>query len=219
MTEKLKLLITDDNDQVRHGLNLLLSKNLDFEVVGMATNGRLAIEACKTKLPDVVLMDVGMPVMDGIEACQQLKERCPSVKVIMLTSHDNEEDLLAALAAGACGYCLKDADLERLVTAIRAVGKGDLWIDSQIAHSIKRLVVSSTPKSYVQPNQVVYQPLSPREIEVLNLVVEGLSNADIGEKLNISLDTVKTHVRHIMDKLSVNDRTQMAVKALRSGLL
>lgn len=221
MDEVIKVLITDDNDQVRHGLGMLLSAKEGFVVVGQAVNGRQSIESCAQSAPDVVIMDVGMPIMDGIEACQRIKKDFPDIKVIMLTSHDGNDDVLASLAAGADGYYLKDADFDRLVNAIRSVASGDLWLDSQIADVIKRMLYPKRPsgKAFDPASKSSFQQLSPRELEVLNLVVEGLSNIEIAERLNIGLETVKTHMRHLMSKLAVNDRTQMAVKALRSGLI
>jgi DNA-binding NarL/FixJ family response regulator len=218
MSEKIKVVITDDNDQVRHGLSMLLSASEDFAVVGQAANGRQALEVCQRASPDVVIMDVGMPVMDGIEACQQIKRKYSNIKVIMLTSHEGSMDVLASLAAGADGYYLKDSDFDRLVIAIKSVSAGDLWLDSQIATAVKRLV-NEKKGSQTVADKGSFQPLSPREQQVLNLIVEGLSNSEIAERLEITVETVKTHVRSLMTKLAVSGRTQMAVKALRSGLI
>lgn len=218
MTREIDLMIVDDNDQVRLGLSALFRKVDGVNVACQAANGKQAIDLVyKTEL-DIVLMDVGMPLMDGIEACQSIKKTHPKLKVIMLTSHDSDEDVFAALAAGANGYCLKDADFDRLVNAIKSVASGDLWIDSQIASKIIQLS-KQIPSQGKSTAGGPFQPLSPREMEVLNLVVEGLSNKEIAEKLSIGVETVKTHIKHIMDKLAVSDRTQMAVKALRSGLV
>ncbi|MBI1270236.1 response regulator [bacterium] len=212
----LKILIVDDNDQVRMGLSVLLRNAPGIEVLGQSCNGREALDRVYYEKPDLVLMDVGMPVMDGIECCQRIKKMHPSVKVIMLTSHDSDEDVFAALAAGANGYCLKDADFDRLLNSIRSVAEGDCWLDSQIAVKIVSLSRSLLVKG---DERGPFQPVSPREMEVLKLVVEGMNNRQIAETLNISVETVKTHIRHLMDKLAVCDRTQMAVKALRSGLI
>lgn len=213
MASKLRIIVVDDNDQVRLGLSTLLSAQADFEVIGQATNGRQAIDFVSSSRPELVLMDVGMPVMDGIEACQRIKEMFPDTKVIMLTSHDNDTDVFASLAAGANGYCLKDVDFDRLMTAIKSVAAGDCWLDSMIASKVVKLVPTQ------ESGERVFQALSPREVEVLNLVVDGMTNKEIAEKLSISIDTVKSHIKHIMNKLAVGDRTQMAVKALRSGLV
>lgn len=185
--------------------------------IHQASNGREALHVAARTMPAVILLDVGMPLMDGIEACQQLKQKLPDIKVIMLTSHEDERDIFAALAAGANGYCLKDADFGRLEAAVAAVLHGDLWIDSTIAHKVLRALPKSPAASV--PNEIIYEHLSERELQVLQLIVEGLSNQEIGDRLSIKKDTVKTHIKHIMDKLAVSDRTQAAVKALRHGLV
>lgn len=212
----IKILVVEDHSDLRLGLKLLLGQSPDFEVIGEAENGRQGVELARALAPDVVLMDVGMPLMDGIEACRTIKSLRAETKVIMLTSHDNDRDLFAALAAGANGYCLKGSEFERFADAIRAVARGDLWLDSAIAGKVlEALPRSNKPAG----SEREFVQLSARETEVLRLLVEGHSNQEIGKQLDISLDTVKTHVRHIMDKMAVNDRTQAAVKALRHGLI
>ncbi len=216
---KHSILIVDDNANLRAGLRILFEQCELVSEIHQASNGREAINVTSRVLPAVILLDVGMPIMDGIEACQQLKQKWPDIKVIMLTSHDDERDIFAALAAGANGYCLKDADFGRLEAAVNAVVRGDLWIDSSIAHKVLRALPKSTGASATTPNEIVYEQLSDRELQVLQLIVEGLSNQEIGDRLSIKKDTVKTHIKHIMDKLAVSDRTQAAVKALRHGLV
>jgi len=214
---KHSILIVDDNANLRAGLKILFEQSDLVSDIHQASNGREAINVASRVTPAVVLLDVGMPIMDGIEACQQLKKQWPDLKVIMLTSHDDERDIFAALAAGANGYCLKEADFERLEAAVNAVVRGDFWIDSSIAHKVLRALPKSS--GAVIPNEPIYEQLSERELQVLQLIVEGLSNQEIGNRLNIKRDTVKTHIKHIMDKLAVSDRTQAAVKALRHGLV
>lgn len=214
--QKIRILVVEDHSDLRLGLTLLLEQPADFQVVGEAANGRQAVEMAKNLTPDLVLMDVGMPLMDGIEACRTIKALRAETKVIMLTSHDNDTDVFAALAAGANGYCLKGSEFERFVDAIRAVARGDLWLDSAIAGKVLEALPANTRSTEGLKN---FEALSPRETEVLRLLVEGYSNHEIGKQLDISLDTVKTHVRHIMDKMAVSDRTQAAVKALRHGLV
>ena len=216
---KHSILIVDDNANLRAGLRILFEQCELVSEIHQASNGREAINVTSRVLPAVILLDVGMPIMDGIEACQQLKQKWPDIKVIMLTSHDDERDIFAALAAGANGYCLKDADFGRLEAAVNAVVRGDLWIDSSIAHKVLRALPKSTGASATTTNEIVYEQLSDRELQVLQLIVEGLSNQEIGDRLSIKKDTVKTHIKHIMDKLAVSDRTQAAVKALRHGLV
>ncbi len=214
---KISILIVDDDANLRTGLKALLEQSELVTHVYQASDGLEAVHLDSKHLPTLVFLDVGMPVMDGIEACQQLKKRRPSVKVIMLTSHDDERDIFAALAAGANGYCLKDADFSRLETAVNAVVSGDLWIDSAIAHKVLRVLPKST--SAASPAKATYGQLSEREVQVLHLIVDGLSNQEIADRLLIAKETVKTHIKHLMDKLAVSDRTQAAVKALRYGLV
>lgn len=214
---KISILIVDDDANLRTGLKVLLEQSDLVSHVYQAADGLEAVHLDSKHLPTLIFLDVGMPVMDGIEACQQLKKIRPSVKVIMLTSHDDERDIFAALAAGANGYCLKDADFSRLETAVNAVVCGDLWIDSAIAHKVLRALPKST--SAVSPVKATYGQLSEREVQVLHLIVDGLSNQEIADRLLIAKETVKTHIKHLMDKLAVSDRTQAAVKALRYGLV
>ena len=242
--KKIKLLLVEDHALTRLGLKAALRRTTDLEVVAEAANGQEAIELSSAVNPDVILMDVGMPILDGIQAARLILEKLTDVKIIMLTQHDNDQDILASLAAGASGYCLKDVEPERLYTAIRSVAAGDLWLDATIAGRVLRTYLSksnssasleeeTTTKSNLLPEpsnaglktdnkSVGYaymEPLSPRELEVLTLIVDGLSNQQIADKLIISLPTAKTHVRNILNKLAVDDRTQAAVQAMRRGLV
>jgi DNA-binding NarL/FixJ family response regulator len=209
-------------------------------VIGEAANGEEAIEQARELKPDVILMDVGMPVMDGIQAAKQIVINHPDMRIIMLTQHDNDSDILASLAAGASGYCLKDVEPERLYTAVRSVNAGDAWLDATIASRVLRNysalplaasvggIVDREPA--IEPDALAELPpetmdrpapeaLSPRELEVLKLIVDGMSNQEIADKLIISLATAKTHVRNILNKLAVDDRTQAAVHAMRRRLV
>lgn len=235
MSRKLKLLIAEDHQILRIGLRLLMSEWNDVELVGEASTGYEAIEVAAETKPDLVIMDLGMPLLDGIEACKAIKKDHPQTKVIVLTSHTDSRDISAALSAGATGYCLKDVDSDRLRTAIQSVASGDVWLDSRVAAQIMSSKVkvseppnTTTPSSVAgsetdssSTDQVEIEPdiLSPRELEVLALLVEGLSNKKIAERLFISPDTVKTHIRHIMEKLAAADRTDAAVKAVRNKLV
>ncbi len=229
----IRVLLAEDHLLTRIGLKTVLEKTEDIRIVGEAENGEEAVRLVGELKPDVVLMDVGMPVMDGIEAAQRIKETYKDINIIMLTSHDNERDILASLSAGACGYCLKDVGPERLYTAIRSVNRGDIWLDSTVAGRVMKVYQGSMGGSHAtaqQNNRTDYSSrgtplpplpdaLSPRELEVLALLVEGLSNQEIAEKLIISLATAKTHVRNILNKMAVDDRTQAAVHAMRRGLI
>lgn len=240
---KIKLLLVEDHTLTRIGLKAALRRTADLDVIAEAANGQEAIETAAKSRPDVILMDVGMPVLDGIQAAKAILEKHPDIRIIMLTQHDNDQDILASLAAGASGYCLKDVEPERLYTAIRAVSSGDLWLDATIAGRVLKTYLSKAsaentdaaqkekisdqsvpsatePKSDSRASEYGYlEPLSPRELEVLTLIVDGLSNQQIADKLVISLPTAKTHVRNILNKLAVDDRTQAAVQAMRRGLV
>jgi DNA-binding NarL/FixJ family response regulator len=233
---QIKVLLVEDHLLTRIGLKTVLERTPDIKVIGEAENGEEAVNKALELKPDVILMDVGMPIMDGIEASQKIKESLEEVGIVMLTSHDNDRDIFASLAAGATGYCLKDVEPERLYTAIRSVHNGDSWLDSSIAAKVLKhqaaaaVSADSSPAgeaatsagvsaNVAKAQQGLPEPLSSRELEVLNLLVEGLSNQQIADRLIISLATAKTHVRNILNKLAVDDRTQAAVHAMRRGLV
>jgi DNA-binding NarL/FixJ family response regulator len=249
VAKHLSLVLVDDHEIVRIGLKLLLNSWSDIQVVGEGSDGIEAVELVREKNPDVVLMDLGMPKIDGIESARKIREFNKSVRIIMLTSHSDVKDILASLSAGVNGYCLKDVDGERLRRAIWSVVDGDVWLD---ARATKEVVVMATGenvpisqhksagesepklapvgnferKTPVVPVPVTaisdrgpYESLSAREVEVLALLVEGLTNREIGERLFITRDTVKTHIRHIMEKLAASDRTDAAVKAIRHKIV
>jgi DNA-binding NarL/FixJ family response regulator len=218
--EKIRVLVVDDHPVSRTGLKFFLEEADDMEIVGEAVNGEQSVAMVEQCNPHVVLMDVGLPVMDGIQAAKLIRQKKPDVKIIMLTSHDSDEDIFASLAAGASGYCLKDVDQGRLFSAIRCVSTGDFWLDTAIASKLVTAISTSRinwNSSQGQANLI--DPLSQRELEVLNLLVEGLSNQQIASRLVIGVETVKTHIKHILEKLAVSDRTQAAIKALREGLV
>jgi two-component system, NarL family, response regulator LiaR len=231
MTEaenQVSILLVEDHLLTRIGLKTVIERKSDFKIVGEAEDGEQAIRMVDELSPDVILMDVGMPVMDGIEASRRIKEKHPRKAIIMLTSHDNERDIFASLSAGAGGYCLKDVEPERLYSAIRSVYAGDIWLDSTIAGKVLKQYnagnQSGSPHetgkaSLTRKEQNIPEQLSPRELEVLHLLVDGLSNQEIADRLIISLATAKTHVRNILNKLAVDDRTQAAVLAMRRGLV
>jgi two-component system, NarL family, response regulator LiaR len=231
MAEKEKqvtILLVEDHLLTRIGLKTVIERKSDLKVIGEAEDGEQAIQMVDELFPDVILMDVGMPIMDGIEASKIIKEKHPEKAIIMLTSHDNERDIFASLSAGAGGYCLKDVEPERLYAAIRSVYAGDIWLDSSIASKVlKQYNAGSQPTPACEPSKApltrkeanLPEQLSPRELEVLYLLVDGLSNQEIADRLIISLATAKTHVRNILNKLAVDDRTQAAVLAMRRGLV
>lgn len=213
----IKVLIVEDHSLTRVGLKFTLEKHADLEVIGEAEDGAEAIEKTKELSPDVILMDLGMPNMNGIEATTEIKKSYPDSRVIILTSHDEEEEVLAAFTAGADAYCMKDIPPERLVQAIQSVNDGVVWLDPTIAE----IVLSFVPRPESRKNKITLEDLhlTPREVEVLKLIVDGHSNADIAYDLTVSMHTVKTHISNILSKLGVNDRTQAAVKAMRENLV
>ncbi len=234
----INVLLVEDHLLTRLGIRAALQRTEDIRVIGEASNGEEAITLAESLQPHVILMDVGMPVMDGIQAAAKISGRQPAIRIIMLTQHDNDSDIMASLAAGASGYCLKDVEPERLYMAIRSVNAGDAWLDAAIASKVLRHyspVVTPTkidvpaPETKSMPIQIedvssnIDRPapdaLSPRELEVMKLIVDGLSNQEISDKLFVSLATTKTHVRNILNKLAVDDRTQAAVHAMRRGLV
>jgi DNA-binding NarL/FixJ family response regulator len=218
--EKIRVLVVDDHPVSRTGLKFFLEEADDMEIVGEAVNGEQSVAMVDQCNPHVVLMDVGLPVMDGIQAAKLIRQKKPDVKIIMLTSHDSDEDIFASLAAGASGYCLKDVNQDRLFSAIRCVSSGDFWLDTAIASRLVTAISSSRLSwNNSQAQASLIEPLSQRELEVLNLLVEGLSNQQIANRLVIGIETVKTHIKHILEKLAVSDRTQAAIKALREGLV
>jgi DNA-binding NarL/FixJ family response regulator len=219
----INIFIAEDHEITRVGLKLTLEHIPGFKVVGEAEDGKGTVRKVAELKPNVVLMDIGLPLMDGIDATFKIKEEVPGTKVIMLTSHDNDKDIFAALGAGADGYCLKEVSGNQLVMAIRAVADGVAWLDPGIASRVLRACVSGTAANAsadaAAKNSANLSPLSQRELDVLRLVVDGLSNQEIADRLVLSVETVKTHMRHIMEKLAVSDRTQAAVKAMREGLV
>jgi DNA-binding NarL/FixJ family response regulator len=218
--DKIRVLVVDDHPVSRTGLKFYLEASEDMEIVGEAVNGEQSVAMVDQCNPHVVLMDVGLPVMDGIQAAKLIRQKKPEIKIIMLTSHDSDEDIFASLAAGASGYCLKDVSQERLFSAIRCVSSGDFWLDTAIAGRLVNAISTSRINwTTSQGQSTLVDPLSQRELEVLNLLVEGLSNQQIAARLVIGVETVKTHIKHILEKLAVSDRTQAAIKALREGLV
>ena len=208
------VLLAEDHVVTRLGLRMFLENADNIKVIGEAGDGNEAVKLANELQPDVVLMDVVMPNVDGIEAARILKAGRPDLKIIMMTSSRDEQDIFAALAAGASGYCTKDVSDDRLLTAIATVIKGDLWLDASVAGKV--LGALPSPSNQQEP---LAQELSDRELEVLKLIVEGVANQEISKRLFISHNTVKSHIKHVLDKLSVSDRTQAAVKAIREGLV
>ena len=181
--------------------------------MGFSDDGYLAVEAAIKLQPNLAIVDIGLPRLDGIAVTQEIKKALPKVRVVILTSHTDETEVIAALASGADAYCIKGVKVERLLTAIAIAQDGGVYLDPQIARQVMHNLKSPSPQTSSSAN------LSSRELEVLKLIVEGYSNPEIAAQLYLSTNTVKTHVKGIMNKLAVSDRVQAAVIALRSGLL
>jgi DNA-binding NarL/FixJ family response regulator len=236
---EISVALIEDHDLTRVGLKAALQRQEGIQVVGEAANAAQGLKLLEASKPDVAIVDIGLPDMDGIELTRRFKQSHPEpaeerTKVLILTMHDSEDSVLAAFAAGADSYCMKDISTDRLVEALHSTYSGNSWIDPTIATIVLRQVRQSPAgvgatevdkKVSIGAVEPEYEqllenyPLTERELEVLELIVAGCSNAAIAEKLYITVGTVKTHVRNILNKLCADDRTQAAVLALRSGLI
>jgi DNA-binding NarL/FixJ family response regulator len=185
-----------------------------FMVVGEASRGQQGLDVVKATQPDLVIVDIGLPDRDGVEVTKQIKHDYPQIRVVILTLQDMEETVMAAFAAGADSYCMKDIPKAQLLIALQVTYEGMSWLDPLIASKVLRQL-----KHNPKPDQTGAYPLSKRELEVLELIVQGCSNQLIADKLYVTVGTVKTHVRNILSKLCVDDRAQAAVRALRTGLV
>jgi DNA-binding NarL/FixJ family response regulator len=218
----IRILLADDQALFREGLHTLLSVQPDLEVVGEAGNGEEAVRLATTLHPDVVLMDLQMPVLDGVAATRQLRTACPACRVIVLTTFDDDEYVFEGLRAGAVGYLLKDTPSAQLAEAIRAAARGESFLEPSVAAKVvaefTRLSTSSKPAAALA-TQPLAEPLSDRELEVLRLVAQGASNKEIAAALFIAEGTAKNHLTNILGKLGVTDRTQAALKAKELGLI
>lgn len=208
-----RVVIVEDHSLTRAGLRLALDE-AGFDVVGEADDGLRGWEAVERLKPDVAVLDVGLPGIDGIELTRRIRAAHPQTRVVILTMHDLDNEVLAALAAGADGYCVKSGTPTAIVAAVRAATEGAAYFDAAIAHVVLRHVGSPTPAKSADSS-----PLTIRETEILRLIADGIGNVEIGHRLSLGLGTVKGHIRDILEKLSATDRTQAAVLALRRGLI
>jgi DNA-binding NarL/FixJ family response regulator len=231
-TGPVRVLIADDHGLVRDGYKLMLEREEDLEVVGEASNGREAVELCRKLRPELVLMDVRMPEMDGLEATRAIKGEFPTTGVLVVTTYDNPDYLFEAIEAGAAGYVLKDAPKSQLLDAVRRTLGGESPLNQELA---MQLISRFTREGDSKPNESAPPPaavrrrrgadaptleaLTPRELEVLQLLAQGKSNPQIAQELVISRLTAKTHVERIIRKLGVSDRTQAALSAIELGLV
>jgi DNA-binding NarL/FixJ family response regulator len=219
--ETKRLVLADDHHLLRRGFRSLLSSEPGLEVVGEVSNGLEAIELCRRLAPDLVLMDVRMPEMDGITATRRIKSEQPGVSVLMVTMHENPDYLLEALDAGAAGYVLKDAPADRLINAVRRTLEGESPLNQELATRLLRQLAEEKQHNLYRAPSKRHEPLddalTPRETEVLGLLTTGQTNQQIAQTLTISKGTAKVHVERIIRKLGVSDRTQAAVRAIELG--
>ncbi len=230
----IRVVLIEDHDLSRIGLSAALKQFEDLEVIGEAADGHQGLQILQVSKPDVAIVDIGLPDIDGIELTQRLRQsdELAATRVLILTMHKSEDSVLAAFAAGADSYSLKDVSLDNLVQAIRLTAEGSAWIDPTIARVVLQQARQIEVAAQEQPETIEIKSMEPdeqdllqicslteRELDVLELIVAGCSNATIAEQLHITVGTVKTHVRSILSKLCAEDRTQAAVRALRSGLV
>ena len=214
MSDRIRVLIADDHTIVRSGLRLLLEAEPDIDVVGEALEGREALNLVEKHLPDVVLMDIAMPGMDGLEATRQIKDSWPQVKVLVLTMHRSDEYFFEMLKAGASGYILKGAETSDLIHAVRVVGRGEVFLYPTMAQKLVEDYLN-----YIQWGEETGSSLSPREKEILRLLSEGCSTKEIAKKLVISPSTVHSHRSNLMTKLGLNSRRELIQYARQRGLI
>ncbi len=219
--KSISILMVEDHKLLRVGLKSLFNDTSDIKVIAEADNGKDAIEKAKVTKPDIILMDIGLPDISGIEAAKRILDVNPTQKIIMLTSHINEKEVMESLNTGAFAYVIKDINTEILIMVIKTVNQGAIWLDPQIVPLIR-----DKSSCFIPPKQTSraafraqHANLTEREYEVLKLVVDGQSNAEIADTLTISEHTAKAHVCNIIQKLVVDDRTQAAVKAIKEGLV
>ena len=236
---EITIVIIEDHDLTRMGLKAALQSNSGLKVIGEASNGTQGLKLLETAKPDVAVVDIGLPDTDGIELTRRFRKHQAdigdsSTKILVLTMDHTEDAVLAAFAAGADSYYMKDTSISKLTEAIQATHTGNSWIDPAIANVVLRQMRQAAPEKESSGQQKTVKieaisseyeqvletyPLTQRELEILELIVGGCSNGEIAEKLYITVGTVKTHVRNILNKLCADDRTQAAVRALRSGLV
>jgi len=227
MTDKIRVLLADDQDIIRTGLTIILNHQPDLEVVGQAADGAEAVELAKKLHPDVILMDIKMPRLNGIQATRQIIAELPRTQVIILTTYDTDDWVFDGIRAGAVGYLLKDTSGDNLAEAVRGATRGESQMDPTVARKVLREFQHVTaahrpppgPAASPAPEEEPLEKLTDREEEILKLLAAGLSNKEIAQKLSLSEGTVKNHISAILAKLHANDRTQAVLTALKRGLV
>jgi DNA-binding NarL/FixJ family response regulator len=210
----MKILLCDDQLVIRDGLEMLLNLEKDFQVVGAAQDGVEAVESAMQNQPDLILMDLRMPIMNGIEATREIHAKIPAIKILVLTTYDDDEWVFDAIRAGASGYLLKDTSRQKIVEAIRGTMEGKSFIDPAIATKL----LNHFSSKQTQPTSMLADKLTKRELDVLRLIAKGVNNNDIANQLHLSEGTVRNRVSVIFEKLNVSDRTQAALIAIQHGL-
>jgi DNA-binding NarL/FixJ family response regulator len=217
--ETITVVLADDQRVVREGLSMVLGLMADVEILGSASHGEEAVELVERLAPQVVLMDLRMPRMDGVEATRRIRESHAETKVVALTTYADDHTVIQALRAGACGFLTKDATSQQIRDALRAAVRGEAAIDPAVQHHLVNSIARTAPLQWAPPDQSrLPDGLTPREASVLTLIAEGLSNAEIAERLVVSEATVKSHVNHLYTKTGARDRAQAVAYAYRHGL-
>jgi len=215
----IRVLLVDDQALFREGLDTLLSVHKDIQVIGQASNGQAAVDLALKLRPDVILMDMQMPILNGVGATRRLKGSLPDCRIIVLTTFDDKETIFDALRAGAVGYLLKDVGSAQLAESIRRTARGESILDPSVAAKVVAEFSRVSSLVTAANSEVLAEPLSEREIEVLRLVTTGMSNREIAQKLIISAGTAKTHIHNLCGKLGVHNRTEAAMRARELGLV
>ncbi|UTR11790.1 response regulator transcription factor [Evansella sp. LMS18] len=223
--KQIKIVLVDDHQLFREGVKRILNMESSMEVVAEGSDGDMVVDLVRAHTPDVVLMDINMPNINGVEATKNLVEKFPNIKVLILSIHDDESYVTHVLKTGASGYLLKEMDTDALIEAVKVVGEGGAYIHPKVTHNLineyRRLASDDKPETEIGFREVEYRRplhlLTRRECEVLQLMTDGKSNRAIGEALYISEKTVKNHVSNILQKMNMNDRTQAVVEAIKNG--
>lgn len=209
----IKILLAEDQVMVRQGLKMMIETDEEISVTGEADNGKEAVKLCEKQLFDVAILDIRMPVMDGIEAAKILRTRFPLIKVLMLTTFDDNEYVMNALKLGVSGYMLKNGDTASLIRSIKSAVSGGLSLEDQVASKVMPILLQN------QEERQIDSTLTPRERAILKCIGEGLNNKEVAERLGLSVGTVKNQTSHVLDKLELRDRTQLAIYAIRHRLV
>lgn len=214
--DKISIIIADDHPLLRQALKSVLEKQPDFKIIAEATDGEEAVKLATELVPDVIVMDISMPKLDGLDATRQIKEKCPNIAVLVLTVYDDSEHVLAILEAGASGYLTKSVFGEEVICAVRGVAAGETVLSAQISRQVIRYAIRYRVKPLLTGSG---EKLTARELSILKLTARGLSNKEIAQALDLSPRTVKGYLAEVFSKLGVASRTQAIIKGLRSGLL